>query len=104
MNAAEARQRIAARLLEVSNRLEYDMVHEAAISVPNGGCPSQLQIEQDLIRAEFRLIECWLRRRACLGDKRLTKAIECEMGRQVRPTGKAAKAMERLVRQTKDKG
>jgi hypothetical protein len=104
MNAAEARQKVAARMLEVTNRLGHDMVHEAEISVFNGGCPAQLQIEQDLIRAEFRAIECWLRRRACLGDKRLTNALEHEMGRQVKPTGKAAKAMERLVRRTKDKG
>jgi hypothetical protein len=48
--------------------------------------------------AELDLVIAWLRRRACLGDKHLTKALEKEMGHQVKPPTKAAKKIERLVK------
>jgi len=42
------------------------------------------------------------RRKACLavGDRVLARQLERELGHQVKPTGKKARAIERLVRKT----
>jgi hypothetical protein len=53
------------------------------------------------IRAELRLIEQWLTRRACGGDKILIRQLERETGRQVKPGRKQAKVIERLAAQQK---
>ncbi len=46
----------------------------------------------------IRRIETWLRRRACGGDKILARQLERETGRQVKPTGGKARAIERLAK------
>jgi len=45
-------------------------------------------------------IEQWLRLRACGGDKTLARQLERELGHQVKPMGKKARAIERLARKT----
>jgi hypothetical protein len=48
-----------------------------------------LGIEPDpRVWAEQKLIETWLRRRVCLGDKVLLRQLEKPLGRQVRPSRK----------------
>ncbi len=45
----------------------------------------------------IRRIETLLRRRACGGDKILARQLERELGRQVKPTGGKARAIDRLA-------
>ena len=88
MTAAEAKMQAAAlalaNLYGIENRLPYDR-----------------EPERGMILAELRLIEQWLTRRACGGDKILIRQLERETGRQVKPGRKQAKVIERLAAQQK---
>jgi hypothetical protein len=58
----------------------------------------RLGIEYDAhVTDELKLIETWLRRRACQGDKVLIRQLEKPLGRQVRPAKKAERAIEGLA-------
>jgi hypothetical protein len=59
-----------------------------------------LGIEPDpRVWAEQKLIETWLRRRVCGGDKLMIRQLEKPLGRQVRPTKAAEQAIEGLARE-----
>jgi len=85
MTAAEAKMRAASLVLEG--------MPAAYRSVSWATDPDSLAIA-----AELRLIETWLRRRACLGDKILVRQLEAPLGRQVKPPAKQQRALERLVK------
>ncbi len=74
MTAAQARQRAATYVLGML----------AAVGYPG---PRQGLSDEDCgqLTAELRLIESWLRRKACLGDETLIRQLERETGRQVKP-------------------
>ena len=83
MTAAEAKMQAAAlalaNLYGIENRLPYDR-----------------EPERGMILAELRLIEDWLRSRACGGDKILLRQLHKPLGHQVKPPKTQQRALERL--------
>lgn len=67
---------------------------------PFPGLEIHYGVDWPMVLAELKLIEAWLRDRACGGDAVLRRQFGRETGRQAKPTGKMAKQIERLVKKT----